>query len=138
MTYVLETLTAEARERMTSEADERFRLTILRRDWWEGGPIHWAIDREQDSYLCLAPWPSTPPNPGVCYSFFFQSKMYYFTMAFPNEPVVTWRFGKPNDDEIKRLQPFLTQAFAVHGFSGHITGHERPLVPIFATEGSAA
>lgn len=127
-------LTPESRERITQEVDERFRLRILRTDWWEGGPINWAVDRESDSYLSLAIWPFTPPSEGTCYAFFFQSKMYHFTMPFPNEPIVTWRFGKPSDDEIAHLRSALTQAFAVHGFSGHVIGYESPIAPIFAEE----
>lgn len=132
MAYVLEKITTEARERMTSEVDERFRLRILRLDWWEGGPVHWAIDREHDSYLCLAP---NRMGEGTSYSFFFQSKMYHFTIRNESNPIVVWRFSKPNADEIKRLQSALTQAFAVHGFSGHIIGYQSPLVPIFSIEG---
>lgn len=136
MAYVLEKLTPEAQERITQESDERFRLKILRLEWWEGGPIHWAIDREHDSYLCLAPSPVG--ESGESYSFFFHSKMYHFMMPFANKPVVTWRFGKPNDDEIEQLQPALTQAFATYGFYGHQITYESPIVPIFAAEGGAA
>jgi hypothetical protein len=119
--YILEKIQERDREKIMQDSlsNERIsRFLKMRGGHLENNPeIHWAIDRENDSYLFLAPRPAMTREHHYC--LFFGGKMYVICIESPVNTKVSFDEKSPAPDPLGiEMKAAIKAALATHGLFG--------------------
>ena len=141
MAYILEKITLENREKIIKDADcdELKQADLIYANKHHGFPEFWAIDRDRNYYLCIAPPRERPESSVRGFYMFFDGVIYdvYLENLVENKA-----FFKPDVKPSQELLAEITAAFAVYGRFGwgakNRRGESKPsnaVVPEFILEG---
>lgn len=117
MTYVLEKIAPEDRERIIEDAGcdpAKKRDLVHASRYPRDFPKTWAVDRERSAYLYFAPVLVRPESMGTSLYFFFEGILYEIRVETPfgNEVSIV---APPQGPQSHKVQEELVSAFAVFG-----------------------
>ncbi len=133
MAYVLEKLTPADIETITAVADERQKLSLKNRNFYQDNlDMVLTINKEKGFFLLNAP--SQEHMTSTTFFFYYFNKFLY-TLAIPSLSNTKVQLPlRPPKDEMELFKSELTDAFAVHGLSGRLE-FSGAIVPVFEAEG---